>query len=406
MSQDGAPQDIITKTDESKDSLQKVRYMFSHMFSEFYGSEPYTAFRKHSNSFFSSAYGIIFTGAFIGVVAAFLQHEGNPGNMGFCVACFERDIAGALGLHNAGVVQYLRPEILAFVLGSFVASIMFREYRARTGSAPIIRFIFGFFAMIGALVFLGCPWRALIRLGGGDLNAVLGLLGLVAGVGLGSFMIKRGFNLGRNRKTFPVVGLVMPGIAIILLVFLLWDPKFDEGTVKVLKESAAGPGAQHAAIWLSFSIAFLVGFFAQRSRFCTIAGIRDTILIKDIHLLIGVIALLVAVFVTNLVYSQFELGFDDQPVAHNFHVWNFMGMVLAGLGFTLAGGCPGRQLILSGEGDADASVFVIGMVAGAAFSHNFRLASSPGGPGDWGPAAVIVGLILLILIGWTMRERV
>ena len=42
-------------------------------------------------------------GAFIGVFAALLQHWGNPGNMG--VACFERGIAGALGLHRAGLTS-------------------------------------------------------------------------------------------------------------------------------------------------------------------------------------------------------------------------------------------------------------------------------------------------------------
>ena len=89
----------------------------------------------------------------------------------------------------------------------------------------------------------------------------------------------------------------------------------------------------------------------------------------------------------------------------NLTTWNFLGMVLAGLGFTLAGGCPGRQLVLSGEGDGDSTVFVLGMVAGAAFAHNFRLASSGVGPGDWGPTAVIFGLVLFVIIGLTMRSK-
>jgi hypothetical protein len=42
--------------------------------------------------------------------------------MGICVACFERDIAGALGLHRANVVQYISPEIIGFVLGSLAAA--------------------------------------------------------------------------------------------------------------------------------------------------------------------------------------------------------------------------------------------------------------------------------------------
>ncbi|MDD4896515.1 MAG: YedE-related selenium metabolism membrane protein, partial [Atribacterota bacterium] len=56
---------------------------------------------------FSSRKSIIITGAFIGIAATILQKLGNPANMGICVACFERDIAGALGLHRAAVVQYI-----------------------------------------------------------------------------------------------------------------------------------------------------------------------------------------------------------------------------------------------------------------------------------------------------------
>jgi YedE family putative selenium metabolism protein len=293
---------------------------------------------------------------------------------------------------------------MGFVIGSFVAALIFKEFRARTGSAPIIRFALGFFAMIGALVFLGCPWRAMLRLAGGDLNAILGIAGLASGIFIGTLFIKKGFNLGRSRKTYPLVGLALPAFMMALLVLLIYDPTFEDGT-KVIYKSVTGPGSMYAPVALSLGIALAVGFLAQRSRFCTVAGIRDTILIRDIHLLLGVIALTIAAFVTNIVLNQFSAGFENQPVAHTDHLWNYMGMLLAGLAFVLAGGCPGRQLILSGEGNADAGIFVLGMIAGAAFSHNFRLASSPAGTGDWGPAAVLLGLIVCIVIGLTMREK-
>ena len=93
--------------------------------------------------FFASRWGIILAGAVIGVLAPLLQGAGNPPNMGICVACFERDIAGALGLHRAGVVQYIRPEIIGFVLGALIAAYLFGEFRARAGSAPIVRFTLG-----------------------------------------------------------------------------------------------------------------------------------------------------------------------------------------------------------------------------------------------------------------------
>ncbi|MFH1027559.1 MAG: YedE-related selenium metabolism membrane protein, partial [Pseudomonadota bacterium] len=69
-------------------------------------------------NFFAGRWGIISVGIIIGILAPLLQKLGNPGNMGVCVACFVRDITGAVGLHRADVVQYARPEIIGFVLGS------------------------------------------------------------------------------------------------------------------------------------------------------------------------------------------------------------------------------------------------------------------------------------------------
>jgi len=133
---------------------------------------------------FATRWGPILSGGIAGVLALLLVLWGNPRNVGICVACFERDIADALGLHRAARVQYLRPEIIGFVLGALMAALIFREFGPRGGSAPIVRFLLGVFAAIGALVFLGCPWRGLLRLAGGDLNALLGLAGLAVGVGL------------------------------------------------------------------------------------------------------------------------------------------------------------------------------------------------------------------------------
>jgi YedE family putative selenium metabolism protein len=133
-----------------------------------------------------SRWGPVLTGALVGILAAILVKLGNPGNMGICVACFSRDIAGALGLHRAEVVQYIRPEIIGFVLGAVIAALAFGEFRPRAGSAPLIRFLLGGFSVVGALIFMGCPWRAYLRLAGGDLNAIPGILGLIGGILLGA----------------------------------------------------------------------------------------------------------------------------------------------------------------------------------------------------------------------------
>ena len=357
-------------------------------------------------NFFATRLGIISVGAFIGIFAALLQNWGNPGNMGICVACFERDIAGAIGLHRAAVVQYLRPEIIGFVLGSLIAAYLFKEFRPRVGSAPIVRFVLGAFAMIGALVFLGCPWRALLRLAGGDGNAIFGLLGLIGGIWIGTRFLKNGYNLGRTEKTYASVGWLLPLTMLGFLVLMLIFPQIQgEAKNDILFYSVKGPGSLHAPLIISLLVGLGIGFLAQRSRFCTMGSFRDLILFREAHLFTGLATLAVFAFITNLIVGQFHPGFANQPVAHTMSLWNFGGMVLAGLAFCLAGGCPGRQLFLAGEGDGDAAVFVLGMIVGAGFSHNFGLASSPNGVGPHGIAAVIVGMLVCLFIGFTMRKQ-
>lgn len=358
-----------------------------------------------SNVFATSA-GIIAVGLAIGVLAPLLQKLGNPGNMGICVACFERDIAGAVGLHRAELVQYLRPEILGFVLGAFVAALAFGEFKPRAGSAPLARFVLGICAMVGALVFLGCPWRAILRLAGGDGNAIFGLIGLATGVGIGTVFFRSGYGLGRNTRQNYGLGLLMPALILGLLILRLVDaPIPNESKSGVVFYSLKGPGAQYAPLIVSILIGLAVGFIAQRSRFCTMGALRDLILFRHWHLFSGILALLAAALVVNILLGQFNPGFAGQPVAHTQSFWNFAGMLVAGLAFALAGGCPGRQLFMSGEGDGDAAVFVLGMIVGAAVAHNFGLASSPAGIGPNGIAAVVITLLTCLFIGLTNVQR-
>ena len=57
------------------------------------------------SNWFKNNWLILVTGLVIGIAALVLGVHGNPGNMGFCIACFLRDTTGALGLHGAEVVR-------------------------------------------------------------------------------------------------------------------------------------------------------------------------------------------------------------------------------------------------------------------------------------------------------------
>lgn len=337
--------------------------------------------------------GIVIAGLGIGMIAALLVVFGNPVNMGFCIACFLRDISGAVGMHRAAAVQYIRPEIIGLVLGSLIVALGKKEFAARGGSSPMTRFILGFFVMIGCLMFLGCPFRMILRLAGGDGNALFGLLGFVAGILCGVFFLNRGYSLKRTYRLPSCEGFVLPAVMIALLVLLAAAPSFLFFT-----EAGGGPGALHAAVIVSLAAGLIVGAIAQRTRLCMVGGIRDVVLFGEYKLLFGFVAVCAAAFVCNLVLGKFNPGFAGQPVAHTDGLWNALGMLLCGFGCVLLGGCPLRQLVLAGEGNTDSAVTVVGLMVGAAFAHNFGLASSGEGPTANGKIAVIIGIAVVAVI--------
>lgn len=356
---------------------------------------------------------VVLAGAVVGAAAVALTALGNPSNMGFCIACFLRDIAGAVGMHSAAKVQYVRPEIIGLVVGAFIMSVATKEFRAKAGSSPATRFVLGAFVMIGALAFLGCPLRMVIRLGGGDANALVGLLGFILGIVIGVQFLKRGFSLKRAYEVGKSEGGILPALMVGLLILVVAVPT-------LFKFSEEGPGSMHAPVAAALVIALVAGALAQRARLCMVGGIRDAILFQDFKLLYGFVAIFVVVLAGNLAMNSFKFGFELQPIAHSSHLWNLLGMTLVGWGSVLLGGCPLRQLILAGEGNGDSAVTVLGMIVGAAFSHNFGLAGNAdalneaqeivvGGISTAGKVAVVLGLVVMLVVSlWNLpkEERV
>ena len=302
---------------------------------------------------------------------------------------------GLVGL--AAVVQYFRPEIVGLVLGAFIMSVASKEYRAKAGSSPMVRFVLGAFVMIGALAFLGCPLRMMLRLAGGDLNALIALFGFAAGIAVGVVCLNKGFSLKRAYDVGKAEGSVLLVVLTGLFILSLAVPA-------LFAFSEKGPGSMRAPALVALLIAVVVGAFAYKTRLCMAGGIRDGIMFKDFRLLTGFVAVFVVALIGNLVMGKFNLGFAGQPVAHSDHVWSFLGMALVGWGSVLLGGCPLRQLILAGAGNGDSAVAVLGMIVGAAFSHNFGLAGAAasadaaGGVGIKGRVAIIIGFVVFAVI--------
>ena len=358
---------------------------------------------------FDKTWKLALSGVVIGLLVMLLAMSGNPANMAICVACFIRDAAGALKLHTAAPVQYFRPEIVGFVCGSFLISMATKEYRSTAGSAPMVRFLLGAVMMIGALVFLGCPLRMVLRMSAGDLNAYVALIGFAGGVATGSCFLKKGFSLGRAYETKSLSGAVLPVLLAALLVIGVATGAYAAST--------EGPGSKHAPLLLALVVALVIGALAQKSRMCFAGSIRDVILRKNFDLLRILDALFAVMSIYYIAIVNFQLSLSGQPIAHSQHLWNILGMYVVGFAAVLAGGCPLRQLILAGQGSSDSAVTFLGMLLGAAFAHNFNLVGSaakaatatdaavPGGPAIPGKIAVIVCIVLLFVIAATNLRR-
>ncbi len=340
---------------------------------------------------------LVVSGIVAAAVAIMLASNGNPGNMAICIACFIRDSAGAMKLQTNETVQYLRPEIIGIIVGACVMAFIGKEFKATAGSSPFTRFALGFIVMIGCLIFLGCPLRMVLRMAAGDLNAWVALIGFAAGILTGVFFLKKGFSLGRAETVKKGEGLILPIVVVALFILSV--------TTTVFAVSQSGPGSMHAPVVLSLIGGIAFGMLAQRSRLCFAGGLRDLALVRDGWGLVVIGILFAGVLIFNVVNGSFHVSFADQPIAHTEALWNIMGMYVVGFGVTLLGGCPLRQLVLAGSGSGDSAVTFVGLLVGAAFAHNFGLASSANGTTEAGQIATIVCIVLLFIIAAVNLRR-
>lgn len=353
--------------------------------------------------FFYKRSGLIVAGLIFGVLTAVLAFVGNPANMAICAACFIRDVAGSLKLHSAEPVQYFRPEIVGMVVGAFLIAIATKEYRSTAGSSPMVRFALGFIMMIGALVFLGCPLRMVIRMAAGDLNAWIGLIGFVLGTGTGAFFLNKGFSLGREYDTGKAAGAVLTVVLTLLFILAI------SGLIAVAA-SEKGPGSMHAPWILALVVAIVIGALAQKTRLCFASGFRNAWLMRDFTMLLPIAGIFVIMLVYNIATGNFHLSTAGQPIAHSQQLWNILGLYAVGFAAVLAGGCPLRQMIMAGQGSSDAAVTFLGLLVGAAFAHNFGWAGAAaaaatdttpavaGGPALAGQVALVVCIVVLFII--------
>ena len=149
-------------------------------------------------------------GAVIGLGAALVQwlfylgaQGKGPVAYGFCVACHSRDLIDAVINDIFGTTLFVAPlskaaaisptayipvlTIIGVIVGALIAALVYREFRIKKGSVgSCIKYgLGGFFFMICALLMGACPYRIALRIGYGDIVALIGLVAIVVGVFIG-----------------------------------------------------------------------------------------------------------------------------------------------------------------------------------------------------------------------------
>lgn len=332
---------------------------------------------------------VISTAVLLGILGVMLSVLGNPENSGICISCFIENSAGALGLHNNNRLQYLRPELIGFLLGSTLSSFLFRDFRLRGGSAPLTRLFLGVFMIFGCAVFIGCPIKLFLRFSAGDMTALAGVFGLLAGVWIGLKGLVRGAEFLPQEQVVGIGGLLVPGFFLLMLFFFFARPDF-------LLLSEQGAGAQFAPWNISLFSALILGIVAQRSHFCVTGSIRNFMLMGlRTAALPGLLTFIGMAFLTNIITGRFHFALYGQPGAHLDYVWSFLGMCLVGWLSVLMGGCPFRQLIKAGEGDADAGIVVVGMILGGALAQSWGISATTAGVPIAGKLSLLVGFAII-----------
>lgn len=185
-------------------------------------------------------------------------------------------------------------------------------------------------------------------------------------------------------------------------------------------------------LWATLAVAFVFGFIAQRTHFCTMGAISDIVNMGD-WTRMRMWAMAVGVAIMGF-YGMAWLGWID-PLQTLYTggrvVWlsALVGGLLFGLGMVLASGCGSKTLVRIGGGSLKSLVvfIVMGIAAYATLrgvtavvrvntvdSVSFTLAGSSaiplwltgGGQGDVSMLALAIALLVaLLLIGWAAWNR-
>ena len=119
-------------------------------------------------------------------------------------------------------------------------------------------------------------------------------------------------------------------------------------------------------------VGVLIGYLGQRSRFCTISGIRDFVLLRDSLRLKGLLGLIIGGVIGYTAFRFIGGDIPNFPIGLDIASTGYLiASVIGGLGMgfwsVLAEGCPFRQHVMAAEGRRSAMFYLLGFYIGIVY---------------------------------------
>lgn len=160
--------------------------------------------------------------------------------------------------------------------------------------------------------------------------------------------------------------------------------------------SASDPSDAPRQLWLGLLFGVVFGFLLQKGGVAKYEVLMGALLLTDFTVMKVMLTAIVVGMVG--IFGMHALGLVKLHVKKTQYAANIGGGLLFGVGFALLGYCPGTGAAALGQGNFDAFVGILGMIAG---SHLYAELSHPLAPlQTWGHRG---GIMLNELVGMPLR---
>jgi hypothetical protein len=128
----------------------------------------------------------------------------------------------------------------------------------------------------------------------------------------------------------------------------------------------------------TLAVGIMIGYWGQRSRFCTISAFRDGYILKDFYRIKGLLGIIIGGVIGYTAFwfiggdvPNFPIGIDIEVTGYLFT--SMIGGLGIGFFSVLAEGCPFRQHVMAAQGRESAMFYLLGFYIGIIYFYTVTI---------------------------------